>query len=166
MTRLLPILLLAVFCASCKTEIQQVKIQRAPVPVALSDIPKRSVARAVQSPLSVVPPSTQYLAWDSDYTEWKVYVGTNRNKWTTNFLTFNKSVPYDPAKFYGVASMVGGTESNLAYWPSNRIVNIVVEVSDNPSGNFVGSFTWMTYTNKILGQKKFMRLNEQFVRWE
>ena len=117
--------------------------------------------------MSVVPPSTQYLAWDSDYTEWKVYVGRSRNLWTRNFLTYNKLVPYDPAKFYGVASVIStGEESNLAYWPSNRVVNIVVEVSDNPSGNFVGTFTWMTYPNKILGQKKFMRLNEQFVRWE
>ena len=154
MTRLLPILLLVCLCANAQVM----------SPRAASQVTTKS---GLTLPATiVVPPSTQYLSWDSDYTEWKVYVGTNRNKWTTNFLTYNKSVPYDPAKFYGVASVVGGTESNLAYWPSNRIVNIVVEVSDNPSGNFVGSFTWMTYTNKILGQKKFMRLNEQFVRWE
>lgn len=66
MTRIIPILLLAIICASCKTEQQHVKIRRAPVPVALADIPQRSVARAVQSPQSVVPaqPRPMRLSWD------------------------------------------------------------------------------------------------------
>lgn len=132
MTRLLSILLLAIFCASCKTEQQQVKIRRAPVPVELADIPQRSVARAVrspesrvQSPLSVVPspPRPMRLQWDYpqdrlwEIRNFNVYSNTGLNPlpWPLFATTTNQSIAFMPTNtaryFYCTAFGVNGTES-------------------------------------------------------
>lgn len=86
------ILLLAGLCVSCKTEQQQVKILRAPVPVALADIPQRAISRSVVSnQLAVVPSPLKpiTLAWDWNTPEWfarstdvYVYSSQNLKTWT------------------------------------------------------------------------------------
>lgn len=119
------ILLLAVFCASCKTEMQQVKIQKAPVPVALSDIPQRSVARAVPSPQSVVPspPRPITLSWDYpperlwEVQEFRVYSNTTLAPapwplWVTTTNQFISFMPTNTSRFfYCTAYGVNETES-------------------------------------------------------
>lgn len=125
MTRLIPIILLTIICASCKTEQQQVKVQRAPVPVALDDIPQRSVARKVQSLQSVVPspPRPITLSWDYpperlwEVKEFRVYSNTLLNPvpWPIFATTTNQFISFLPTNtarlFYCTAFGVNGTES-------------------------------------------------------
>lgn len=155
------ILLLLAGCAS------QPPSAPKPRPQAFDGIPQRSVAITESA---LIAPRPLYLTWDAppDITEWKVYTGANRNNWTTNWIVTTNRVPYVEGKSYGVSALGYGEESALAYWPSNKVVAFDVEVADNLTGQFVGIFTWMTWTNvPDKGQpSKYLRLKERLVRWE
>lgn len=125
MTKLTSILLLVCLCASCKTESTRPVVQRAPIPVALADIPQRSVARAVHSPQSLVPslPKPMRLQWDYpqdrlwEIKNFNVYSNTGLNPlpWplfaqpTQQFIEF---MPTNRMRFFVVTAVgVSGVES-------------------------------------------------------
>lgn len=119
---------------------------------------------------SLVVPAPQLLRWyslDPAVVEWRVYAGPSRHNWTTNFIVSVREVEMIPGLHYGVASIAYGDESFPAYWPSNRVVALDVEVTDTLRNQFVGTFTWLTWTNAPGdAPSKYLRLKERLIRWE
>jgi hypothetical protein len=72
---------------------------------------------------SIAPPKPLWLRWDAapGITNWIVYVGAARNKWTNHFKTTTNTIVIDRTAVYGVASLSGNLQNMIAYWPSNRL---------------------------------------------
>lgn len=138
-------------------------------PRAASQQPAAVQKVSLNLPALVVPSKTQLLIWDApaEVLEWRVFIGASRNNWSTNFVVNTRSVPITSGQHYGVSNIAFGSESEPAYWPSNRVVALDVEVTDTLRNQFVGSFTWLTWTNAPGdAPSKYLRLKERLLRWE
>lgn len=118
MTRLIPSLLLAAGCAT-----QPVFKELPRVPVALADIPQRSISRPVITLVVPTPQKPITLAWDYDSSrrwevqEFRVYSNTTLAPapwplWVTTTNQFISFLPTNTSRFfYCTAYGVNGTES-------------------------------------------------------
>ena len=133
-------------------------------PQAFESVPQRSVA--IRESV-VIAPKPLFLTWDSpaDITEWKVYTGPSRDNWTNNLVVATNRIPFAPGRIYGVTALGYGAESAPAYWPSNRVADLVLVAEDITTGAKLETL-WMRYTNAPEGKGKLLRLREDFVRWE
>lgn len=69
------------------------------------------------------PPKQMFLMWNPQPEAEKYYIlfGPTRNNYTNSYFTTTNFIPIDPDLHYGIASMVNGELSGLAYWKSNVV---------------------------------------------
>jgi hypothetical protein len=96
----------------------------------------------------------QWLMWDGT-PPFEVRTGPARGQYTNTINVTSNAVVYTPGLAYEVSNVAG-----LAYWPSNRIEQWVLEVTDNLTG-WRDELVWRVYTNSPVENRMFLRLRQE-----
>lgn len=127
------------------------------------------MAKAQPAPkLATVPPvPTHYvLNWKSDESKFRVYEGSIRLDWQTNYVITNASLRLVKGRHYGIAAISpAGIESSLALWPSNRIYKTVVQTNTEVVGQFKDAFVLGTNITAEPPQL-YLRIRQELSHYE
>lgn len=111
--------------------------------------------------LASAPVKQTFLTWDSTAPRFNVYRGASRSS-LTNWVTLTtNSFPIQDGVTYGVTALGGGTESIIAYWPSNRIGQI--RLREQGKTNVT---TLERFTNSPPEAVRFWRVENVTVGWQ
>lgn len=125
---------------------------------------------ALLLPLSMatgIKTNTQkFLVWDSSEKVHGVYTGTNRASLVRRSTISTNSTPYTNGIVYGITAInSAGVESFMAYFPSNRVGQIVWQTSTNlivwGDGGVLETFTNVAKTPQM-----YLRVIDRTKEWQ
>ena len=159
--------LLAVVALLCSCAARQQPAYK-PVVILPTTIVQQMEASRQLAAISLPPASTNYLTWDGAADLWRVYMGAARGSWSSNTLISQRRIQMARATYYGVAAVApDGTESTLAYWPSNAVFNTYLQVADNVRPDIWRESLWLTWTNHVEGPpQQFLRTRTVQTGWQ
>lgn len=105
------------------------------------------------------------LHWDSSEPQFNIYTGSNRTSLAKLTTVTTNAYPLTRGVVYGISSVnFAGIESTLAYWPSNRVGELVTQTSTNLT-TWTDLTTLETFTNIPVRPRQHLRIVDRTKQW-
>lgn len=128
--------------------------------------PKPATLPALPAAALAPQPKQSFLTWDTTAPSFMVYEGPSRAQFTNVYEVRTNRIPLvDGVTYYVAAVYPGQGQSQLAYWPSNRIGRLGLQSSSNLT-DWAELQTLETFTNSPTTPRQFLRVVDQTLRWE
>ena len=107
----------------------------------------------------------RYLKWDSEESQFNVYIGSNRASLVKRATISTNSYSYTNGLVYGVTALnVAGVESTPSFWPSNR-VGVLESQTSSDLTTWTTLATLETFTNKPVRPRQYLRIMDATKGW-
>lgn len=117
------------------------------------------------APANVQTNKQLFLRWDSSEPKFNIYTGTNRASLAKRATISTNAYPLTKGLVYGVTSLnFAGIESTMAYWPSNRVGELVWQYSTNMTTWTDGQIA-ETFTNVPKTPQMYLRWIDRTKEW-